>query len=432
MTNIKSTELFSRAEKVTPGGVHTSARRVAPPLAWGKSDGAYIWDVDGNRYLDCHGAWGPIILGHNHPHVTAKVIEAVKTQDLFGIGTTEMEVQLAERICRHLPSAEMCLICNTGSAATFHAIRVSRAFTGRKKILKFQGCFHGWHDYLLRNTISKRENIGKRDPGSAGMLGEAIDNTLVCRLNDLEDVKKTCEDNKGQIAAIIVEPLAHNIGSVLLTNTFLHGLRALCDEQGIVLIFDEVVTGFRVGLGGYQAICKITPDLTTLGKAIANGYPIAAIAGRKEILTRFNTHPCGDVFFAGTYNAHPASVAAALATMDILENEPVFSHIFDLGDCMRSGLQGIVERLSLPATVVGYGSVFLIYWGTGPFNSYDDLINLDAEKFVSFRQRMIGRGFYLVPIHLKRALFSYAHTKNDMNRMLEVAEQILLKIKKEM
>jgi len=430
MQRRKDVEIIKRSLRVTPGGVHSAARRIDPFIAWDKADGAYIWDLDRNRYIDYHGAWGPIILGHRHPYVNKKVVEAIQKWDLFGLGTTELEVQLAERICKNVPCAEEILICNTGSAATYHAVRVSRAFTGRQKIIKFQGCFHGWHDYLLRNTLSKPERIYKRDPGSAGMLEEAIDNTLVCRLNDLEDVENTCKKYEGKIAAIIIEPLAHNIGCVMLADNFLQGLRHMADKYGIVLIFDEVVTGFRVGLGGYQAICGVTPDLTTMGKAIANGYPIAVIAGYRDIMEKFNTSPNGDVFFAGTYNAHPVCVAAALATMDILEKENVYEHIFDLGTRMRAGLQEIVDRMSLPATVVGYGSVFLIYWGKGPFNNYEDLLLLDAEKFLAFRRGMIERGFFFVPVHLKRALFSYAHTEEDMQKTLEAAEDTLKEIKK--
>jgi len=425
MDRRRSADIFRRAERAVPGAVHTSARRLDPQIAWDRAEGPYIWDLDGNRYLDYHAAWGPVILGHMHPYVTAKVIEAIQHWDLFGTGTTELEVELSERICRHVPSAEMVLICNTGSAATFHAVRVARAFTGRQKIVKFQGCFHGWHDYLLRNMLSRPDRVYQRDPGSAGMLPEAVDNTLVCRLNDLEDVERTCRENRGKIAAVIIEPLAHNIGCVMLTDEFLQGLRKLTHQEGILLIFDEVVTGFRVGLGGYQAICGVTPDLTTLGKAIANGYPIAALAGRRDIMERFNTHPRGDVFFAGTYNAHPVGAAAALATMDVLERENVYEHIFDLGARMRAGLKEILDRLSLPATAVGYGSVFLIYWGKGPFNNYEDLLSLDAERFLRFRRAMIDRGFYMVPMHLKRALFSFAHTEEQMAETLEAADDIL-------
>lgn len=425
LQRLKSFEMSRRANRVVPGGVHTAARRIEPQIAWDRAEGAYIWDVDGNRYLDCHAAWGPVILGHCHPFVTKKVTEAIQHSDLFGTGTTNLEVQFSEKICQHVPSAEMVLICNTGSSATYHAVRVSRAFTGRQRVIKFQGGFHGWHDYLLRNTISKPDRIYKRDPGSAGMLEEAVDSTLVCRLNDLDDVESTCNKHKGEIAAIVVEPLAHNIGCVMLEDEFLQGLRQVADEHGIVLVFDEVVTGFRVGLGGYQAICGVKPDLTTLGKAIANGYPIAALAGRRDIMERFNTCPEGDVFFAGTYNAHPAATAAALATMEVLENPEVYKHIFDLGARMRTGLQEIIDRLSLQATVVGYGSVFLIYWGTGPFNNYEDLLHLDAERFLTFRRGMIERGFFFVPMHLKRALFSHAHTEADMYRTLEAAEDTL-------
>ncbi len=428
MDRTKSDALFERSRCVAPGGVHTAARRLDPAIAWERAEGAYIWDVDGNRYLDYHGAWGPIILGHRHPYVTQKATEAVRRWDLFGTGTTALEVELAEAICRHVPSAEQVLLCNTGSAATFHAVRVARAYTGRSKVIKFQGCFHGWHDYLLRNCLSAPERVYERDPGSAGMLDAAVDETLVCRLNDLEDVERTCREHEGQVACMILEPLCHNIGCVVLTDEFLQGLRRLCDAYGIVLVFDEVVTGFRVHLGGYQAACGVRPDLTTLGKAMANGWPIAALAGRREILERFNTHPQGDVFFAGTYNAHPAAAAAALATLETLEREPVYEHIFGLGERMRRDLGEVVDRLGLPATVVGYGSVFLLYWGDGPFTCYEDLLRLDASRDLALRRGMIERGHYFVPVHLKRILFTYAHTEEDRLATLQAAETELERI----
>ncbi|MFC2159806.1 aspartate aminotransferase family protein [Actinomycetota bacterium] len=421
--------IFRKAGEVIPGGVNSGARKLEPALTWSKGEGAYLWDMNKRKYIDFHGAWGPVILGYNYQYLMEKVIEAVRKYDLYGIGVTDIEVELAQRILGHYPSADMVLTCTSGSEATMHSIRVSRAMTKRRKIIKFQGCFNGGNDYVLRNALSKPDMIYRRDVMSEGILDEVIDSTLVCRLNDLDNVEETIKDNPEDIAAIILEPLAHNIGCVFLEDEFLMGLRKLCDDHGIILIFDEIVTGFRVDIGGWQAVCGVKPDLTTLGKAMANGYPIAALLGKKDIMERFTTNVNGDVFFQGTYNGHPMMTAAALATMDILENENVYEHIFKLGSTMRKELQFIIDSIELEATVVGYGSVFLIYWGKGPFNKYEDLLRLDTEKDLYFRRGMIKKGFYFVPVSLKRCLFNYSHTEEDMHKALEAAKDLLNEIK---
>lgn len=428
----KNNIIFKKAEKVIPGGVNSGARKLDPKISVAKGDGAYFWDMEGNKYIDFHGAWGPIILGYNYPYLIDKVIKAVKEYDLYGIGVTDIEVEFAKRILKHYPSADMILACTSGTEATMHAIRVSRAVTKRKKIIKFQGCFNGGNDYVLRNALSKPDMLYKRDVMSEGMLDEVIDSTLICKLNDLDNVERTIKDNPENIAAIILEPLAYNIGCVLLKDDFLRGLRRLCDKHGIILIFDEIVTGFRVNIGGWQAVCGVKPDLTTLGKAMANGYPIAALLGSKKIMERFTTNIEGDVFFQGTYNGHPVPIAASLATLDVLENENVYEHIFELGSTMREELQNIIDGLCLDATVVGYGSIFLIYWGKGPFRSYEDVVNLENTKDLFFRREMIKKGFYFVPYSLKRCLFTYSHTKEDMYLALEAAKDILIKIKEQL
>jgi len=425
----KNQKLFEISKNFIPGGVNSGARKLDPQISFYKGSGAYLWDLNGKQYTDFHGAWGPIILGYNYQYVIDKVVEAVKRYDLYGAGVTEIEVEFAKRILGHFPAADMILACTSGSEATLHAIRVSRAVTNRKKIIKFQGCFNGGNDSLLRNALSRPDMLYKRDVMSKGILDEVIDNTLVCRLNDLDNVERTIKDNQDEIAAIIIEPLAHNIGCVFLKDEFLQELRKLCDNYGIILIFDEIVTGFRTNIGGWQAVCKVKPDLTTLGKAMANGYPIAALLGKKEIMERFTTNIEGDVFFQGTYNGHPVPIAATLATLDILEQQNVYEHIFKLGSTMRKELQKILDELGFEATAAGYGSVFLIYWSKGPFNSYDDVVNLDSKKDLYFRRAMIGKGFYLVPYSLKRCLFTYSHKEEDMYRALEAAKDILREIK---
>ena len=303
-TTERSKSFAEAGQTVTPGAVNSFSRAVYPPIVFERAQGAYLYDVDGNRYLDYHAAFGPIILGHCHGSVNKAVAEVMGRLDLIGLGCTQLELLLAERVVKYVPSADMVHFCNTGTEATYDAVRLARAVTRRNKLLKFQGCFHGSHDYLCLNVISRPEMMGKIDPGSSGMLPDAVKQTLVAEFNNLDEVKETVDKEGDDLAAIIVEPIPHNIGCILPHRGFLQELRRITTSRNIVLIFDEVITGFRHGLGGYQAICGVTPDLTTLGKSIANGFPCAAICGRKELMERFNTAG-GDVILAGTYNAHP-------------------------------------------------------------------------------------------------------------------------------
>lgn len=425
---VKSEQLYEQACQVMPGGVNSSLRNVLPHLVFKKMAGALLVDVDGNEYIDYQAAFGPPLLGHNHPVVNRRVAEAIEHSLLPGVGTIELEIEVARKLQRHVPSAQKVLLCNTGSEATYHAIRVSRAFTWRKKIIKFQGCYHGFHDYVLRNVISPAERVGKLDPGSAGILPEALENTLVCTFNSLDEVEAALLANRGEVAAIILEPIPHNIGCVLPKPGFLEGLRELATAHGAILIFDEVITGFRHHLGGYQAICGVTPDLTTLGKAMANGFPMAALCGRAEIMDRFMTRPGGDTFFAGTFNGNAVGCAAALATMEILEREPVHEHVFRLGERLRKGLREMHERLGIRATVAGFGSVFLTYFLEGRIENYGDLLRNDAERFVEYRRRLIERGIFKMPLNLKRNHVSYAHTDAHVDRTLEACEDVLKEI----
>jgi glutamate-1-semialdehyde 2,1-aminomutase len=423
-----SAKLFDQACSVIPGGVNTSLRRTEPHLVFSRAAGAIIADVDGNEYIDYHAAFGPIVLGHCYEAVTRRVGEIIEQIDLVGVGTTELEIKLGEKVCDHIPSAEKALFCNSGSEATYEAVRLARAATGRKKLIKFQGCYHGWHDYLAMNVISLPERLGKADPLSAGSLPEAISQTIVCDFNRLEDVERAVESHRNEVAAIIVEPIPHNIGCVLPQPGFLEGLREITRREGIILIFDEVITGFRHSLGGYQKLCGVTPDLTTLGKAMANGYPIAAVCGKRELMDRFNTREGGDVFFAGTYNGHPLACAAALATIETMENEPVHEEIFRLGDKMRRGLNDITSRLKLPATVAGFGSVFVTYFMEGPIHSYRDLLRNNQQLTLTYRRKLIERGIFTLPLNLKRNHVSFSHTDDLIERTLQAAEDVLKEI----
>jgi len=420
-----SARLLQEAARYIPGGVNTCRRRSAPPLCIRRGRGAYVEDLDGRRYIDYHAAYGAILLGHSYPAVNERVAQAMEDTVLFGLGVTEAEVELARKITSHVPSAEQVVLCGSGSEATFHALRLARGVTGRQKIIKFQGCYNGFHDYVLRNVLSPREKVGVRAPESAGMLEAAVDATLVCRFNDLEDVVRTVEDNPDQIAAIILEPVAHNSPGILPHPEFLCGLRDVCDREEILLVFDEVITGFRHHLGGYQAIAGVTPDLTTLGKAIANGFPLAAVTGRRELMERYNTTSTGDVHFGGTFNGNAIGVNAAIATIDCLEREPVHEHVFRLGDQMRAGLREIADRAGIAATVSGYGSLFVLLFMDGPLESYDDVLRNDNALFIRYRRELIKRGVLEMPESLGRSHISFSHTEEDVDRSLEAAEASL-------
>jgi glutamate-1-semialdehyde 2,1-aminomutase len=338
----------------------------------------------------------------------------------MGVGVTPVEIELAERLCELVPSIERVLLPETGSKATFHAIRVARAATGRRHVIKFQGCYHGWHDAVAMNVISLPENVGRRDPLSKGVLPEVTEATIVCRFNDADDVERALTDH--DVAAIILEPIPHNIGAVLPVEGFLERLRELATKHGTVLIFDEVITGFRHALGGYQSIAGVTPDLTTLGKAMGNGWPISALGGSAELMDMFSTTPGRPAFFAGTFNGHPPTAAAALATIEKLQREPVHEHVFALGERTRRGLEELYGRLGIPAVVSGFGSVFLTYFLEGPVRSYDDLLENDVELFVGYRRELMKQGVFELPLNLKRSHFSYAHTDTDVDRLLEATE----------
>lgn len=423
----RSSEILEEAQRYIPGGVSSANRRVEPNLTFTRAAGAYICDANGRRYIDYHAAFGPAILGHCHPDVNRRVSETIDHVGLFGVGAGEMEARLAAKIVEHVPSAEKVLFCNSGSEATYSALRVARAATGRRKLIKFQGCYHGWHDAVLMNVISPAAAVGRRDPLSAGMTPEVVEDTLVLRFNDVEELTRVIEDQGDEIAAVILEPIPHNIGAVMPHDAFLRSLRDLTSAHGIVLVFDEVVTGFRHTLGGYQAVCGITPDLTTMGKAIANGFPLAALCGRADLLDRCG--PDGDVFFAGTFNAHPVGVAASLATIEILEQPDSYPHLFGLGDRMRAGMTGLTDRYGFEAVASGFGSVFVTFFMSGPIDSYDDLLRNDVSMFVRFRREMIERGVYMLPVNLKRNHVSLAHTDADIDTTLEAAEDVLKQLR---
>jgi glutamate-1-semialdehyde 2,1-aminomutase len=413
--------LSERARRAIPGGANSGARIVAglEDFVVTSATGATITCGDGRTYVDYHLAYGPVILGHGDSDVLAAVVDTCQRVDIVGLGVTPIEVELAEKITSLVPSAEQVVLVGTGSEATAYAVRLARGVTGRQLLIKFQGCFHGWHDSVAMNVISAPEDMGRKDPLSTGILPAVIDATLVLPFNDIETVRRTVSDHRDQIAAIILEPIPHNVGVILPEQQFLEGLREICDHEGIVLIFDEVITGFRHGLGGYQELCSVTPDLTALGKAMANGFPIGALAGRRDLLEQFTTVPGAPVMLAGTYNGHPAMAAAALATIKKLETEPVHDHIFRLGDLVRAGLQEMFDDLDVPAVVTGFGSVWVSYFLEGQVISYDDLLRNDADLYVGYRRRLLEYGILELPMNLKRNHLTYAHTADHVAQLIE-------------
>jgi glutamate-1-semialdehyde 2,1-aminomutase len=407
-----SRRLLRDAGTVIPGGVNSGRRSPTSRICVATAKGAHLHDVDGNRYIDYHAAYGPVILGHAQPGLTDRIRHASTRGTLFGLGVTPSEVELAQRIVRAVPSVEQVLLCNSGSEATYHAIRVARAATSRTKLIRFWGPFHGFHDEVLV---------------TAGGLPATHEHTLWCRYNDLDSVERAIGQNPDQCAAVILEPVVHNApgGSILPADGFLESLRALCDEHGIVLIFDEIITGFRHGLGGYQKICGVTPDMTTMGKAIANGFPLAALGGKREIMERFNTHPDGDVWYGGTYNGGAVSVAAALATLEVMEREPVFDHIFALGERMRAGLRAIVFDAGIDACVGGYGSLFVLSFFPEPARNHEDVERNDTELFLAYRRELVQRGVLEIPENVGRSHIGFSHTAADIDLSLEVARAAL-------
>jgi glutamate-1-semialdehyde 2,1-aminomutase len=416
--------LLETALRYIPGGVNSSTRALDPPVVWRGARGSRLTDVEGREYIDYHAAFGPILLGHNDPAVNRAVARALEQVDLAGVGITEMEIRLAAKISEHIPSAEKVLLCNSGSEATYNAVRLARAATGRKKLIKFQGCYHGWHDYLCMNIISPQERLGQYDPASAGMLGESMRHTVVVDFNRLDQVESALEKERGQIAGIILEPIPHNIGCVMPQPEFLQGLRQLATAHGTLLIFDEVITGFRHSLGGYQKLCGVTPDLTTIAKSMANGYPIAALCGRSDLMMQFQTAR-GKVFYAGTYNGHPIGVAAALATIEQLEDGSIHETLFQNGAYMARELSAMIQRFGLKAHVAQFGSVFVIYFMEPPVDNYTDLLRNDASKDVAFRRGMMDRDVFMLPMALKRNHITAAYTERDLAITLEHAEDVL-------
>lgn len=419
----KSKELFEKAKRLIPGGVNSPVRAFQPyPFFTERAKGSRIFDVEGNEYIDYCLAYGPLILGHTHP----KIVEAVKSQLEKGVlyGTpTEQEVELAELICDVVPSAEMVRLVSTGGEATMSAIRAARGYTGKKKIIKFEGCYHGAHDYVLVKAGSGATTFAMST--SLGIPEETTRNTIVVPFNDPERVEKAVKENKGDLAAVIVEPVIGNIGLVLPKKGFLEKLRELTEDYGIILIFDEVITGFRLALGGAQEYYGINADITTLGKVMGGGFPIAAFVGKEEIMKMIA--PSGRVYQAGTYSGNPISVIAGLTTLKFLcENgKEFYTKMEEKCEVIVKALRKTIHDFNLKVQINHISSMFQLFFTEAPVYDYRTVKAADSVMFMKYHAKSLERGVFFPPSQFETCFLSSEHSQRDIQNTIAVATAIL-------
>lgn len=416
----KSESLFKEAVNYIPGGVNSPVRAFGSigeaPRFIERADGAYMVDVDGNRYLDYVCSWGPMILGHNHPEILGSVIEACKDGLSFGAATRK-EVEMAELICEIVPSIEMVRMVNSGTEAVMSAVRTARGFTGRNKIVKFMGCYHGHSDAMLVKAGSGVMTSGV--PDSAGVPSGCTEDTLSAIYNDLESVKELFDKMGKEIAAIIVEPVGANMGVVPPAEGFLKGLRELCDKNGSLLIFDEVITGFRLALDGAQGYFGVMPDLTTFGKIIGAGMPVGAYGGKKEIMEMVS--PVGAVYQAGTLSGNPVAMAAGLTQLRILRDHPeIYTNLNAMGGWFYGEIEKILKESNAKCTINHTGSLGCIFFTEDSVDNYASAKTSDTEEFARYCKYMMAHGIYLAPSQFEAMFLSAAHTKQELEQTLEL------------
>lgn len=425
-----STEIFQKAEKYIPGGVNSPVRafksvnRKAPIFAC-KGKGARIWDEDGNEYIDYICSWGPLILGHNPENVIKGVREAIEIGSSFGL-PTKMEVELAELITKCCPSIEKVRLTTSGTEATMSAVRLARAYTGRNKILKFEGCYHGHSDSLLVKSGSGLLTDGYQD--SNGITEGVLKDTLTVPFGDLEAVKKILKTK--EIACLIMEPVPANMGMISPDVEFLKAMREICTSTGTILIFDEVISGFRLALGGAQEYFGITPDMTTLGKIIGGGYPVGAFGGKAEIMNL--VAPVGRVYHAGTLSGNPVSVRAGYETVSYLYNnrENFYKELSEKTQYLVSNIRELAKKYSVPVCVNSIGSLFTIFFtDRTEVNNLEDALSSNTENFAIYFNTMLENGIVCPPSQFEAHFVSMAHTKEDMDKTLEIIEKAFLAIK---
>ncbi|WP_324020445.1 glutamate-1-semialdehyde 2,1-aminomutase [Pantoea sp. JZ29] len=424
----KSEKLFAEAQRLIPGGVNSPVRAFTGvggvPLFIEHADGACLYDADGKAYIDYVGSWGPMVLGHNNEGIRQAVIEAAQRGLSFG-APTEMEVTMAQLVCDLVPSMEMVRMVNSGTEATMSAIRLARGFTGRDKIIKFEGCYHGHADHLLVKAGSGALTLGQ--PNSPGVPADFAKHTLTCTYNDLDSVRAAFEQYPTAVAAIIVEPVAGNMNCIPPQPDFLPGLRALCDEFGALLIIDEVMTGFRVALGGAQAHYNVKPDLTCLGKIIGGGMPVGAFGGRREVMSALA--PTGPVYQAGTLSGNPVAMAAGYACLTQIAQPGMHDRLNRLTEQLAQGLVEAAKQENIPVVVNQVGGMFgLFFTDADSVTCYQDVTQCDVERFKRFFHLMLEEGVYFAPSAFEAGFMSLAHTDEDIQHTVEAARRCFAKL----
>ena len=414
----RSGELFEEAGRFIPGGVNSPVRAFAAvggnPLYIAGGEGSRIRDVDGREYIDYVCSWGPLILGHAPPRVVARIAETACGGTSFG-ANTELEVRFARRICEWMPAVEQVRVVSSGTEAAMSAVRLARGHTGREKIVKFAGCYHGHGDSFLIEAGSGVLTLGI--PGSPGVTAGTARDTLIARFNDLASVERLMEANRGAIAAVIVEPVMGNVGVVPPAPGFLEGLRRLTSSEGSLLIFDEVITGFRVAPGGAQALYGVEPDLTCLGKIIGGGLPVGAFGGRRSVMQ--GLAPVGPVYQAGTLSGNPLALAAGLETLEALREEGAYGRLEALSRLLEEGLAENLRRLGRGWRLNRVGSMLSLFFTARPVTDYDSARTADTRLYAAYFGGMLRRGVYLAPSQFEAAFLSLAHTAEDVARTVE-------------
>ncbi len=424
---VRSREAYQRACRLIPGGVNSPARAFGAvggqPLFMARGEGPYLFDVDGNQYLDYVGSWGPLILGHAHPRIVRAVEEALHRGASFG-APTELETQLAELVVEAMPSLEMVRLVSSGTEASMSAIRLARGFTGRDVIVKFAGCYHGHVDSLLVQAGSSATTLGV--PSSPGVPKGCTADTLVLRYNDVQELADAFQAQGGRIAGVILEPVVGNMGLVTPRPEFLSELRRLTEQHGSLLIYDEVMTGFRLAYGGAQQLYHQQPDLTVLGKIVGGGLPVGAYGGRADLMAQ--VMPAGPVFQAGTLSGNPLAMAAGLATLQELRDHPPYERLEQLGRKLAEGLDQAATAADVPHQLARVGSMWTLFFTKEPVTDYDTACRSDTARFGRFFWAMMDRGFYLPCSQFEAAFLSAVHTEQHVAQTIAAARQALAEV----
>ncbi len=431
MTSDRSAALFQRAKRVSPGGVHGAARYYPPfPVYFERAEGQYLWDVDGHKYLDLHAAWGTAALGYNDPAVRAAVQSVLEHEGVFFGAPHPREVDLAQSLVERIPCAELVALCGGGgSDPLYFGYRLARSRTGRKRLLKFEGEYHGWHDPLAVSVLPPLAEAGPEDsptpvPVSSG-AAEDSQTAIIGILNDVERLEHIFDRWGSELACAVIEPVCHTSGCIPIDPAFLERLRELCTAHSVVLMFDEILTGFRHAVGGAQSLVGVTPDLAAFGKAMGNGFPISALVGQQDLMSELT--PLGKAFYSGTYCGHLLSVAAAQATVRELEERKVPSHTSSLVSHISGGVNRAAGELGVAAVCQSFGAIFCVYFGTAGVRNYREVVRIPEQQALNsaYRRGLLDADIFLYPHIVNRSFIGAAHSISDADRVLEATVDFL-------